>query len=110
MTTSPITTHVLDTALGAPAAGVRVELRRGGKKIASGTTNASGRISDLLPAGPIEPGVYEIVFDTGSYAATRGGKTFYPGVTIQFTIEKSDEHFHVPLILSPYGYSTYRGS
>lgn len=110
MSGCPITTHVLDTALGAPAAGVPVELRRAGVTLGAKVTDAQGRIGDLLPDGPIEPGVYELCFDIAAYAHATGSKTFYPFITVTFTIESPDDHFHVPLLLSPYGYTTYRGS
>jgi 5-hydroxyisourate hydrolase len=107
---SPITTHVLDTALGKPAAGVAVQLLRDGKVIASGVTDANGRIGDLLPGGGLESGDYQLRFDTGAYARSSGRACFYPEVVVVFTVASADEHFHVPLILSPFGYSTYRGS
>ncbi|MBI1371114.1 MAG: hydroxyisourate hydrolase [Planctomycetes bacterium] len=106
----PITTHVLDTARGVPAAGVKVTLRHGDKLLAAGVTNADGRITDLLPPGPIEPGEYTLDFDTGDYAKTSGHASFFPRVSIHFILDKPDAHYHVPLLLSPYGYSTYRGS
>ena len=106
-----ITTHVLDTARGRPAAGVRVTLEREGNPLASGATDQDGRLRDLLPAGaPLEPGSYRIVFDTGSYFAAQGTDAFYPEVAVVFRVREGGEHFHVPLLLSPFGYSTYRGT
>ncbi|MCB9592360.1 MAG: hydroxyisourate hydrolase [Sandaracinaceae bacterium] len=107
---SPITTHVLDVAKGKPAAGVGVRLERvtdgGLAPLAAGETDADGRVSTLLPADhALEPGVYRITFDVGAYQVG-----FYPSVAIDFTVAATDEHYHVPLLLSPYGYSTYRGS
>ncbi|MBI4424815.1 MAG: hydroxyisourate hydrolase [Elusimicrobia bacterium] len=113
---SPITTHVLDTALGRPAAGVpvRLERRKGGggwEPLARGVTDADGRVADLLPGAPRPAsGVYRLSFDTGAYFARRGAEAFYPYVEIVFALEKPEEHHHVPLLLSPFGYSTYRGS
>jgi 5-hydroxyisourate hydrolase len=98
-----ITTHVLDTAKGKPAAGMRITLRRGEQMIFDGTTDNDGR-ARLLDKP--EPGIYELTFDTGSYNA--GG--FFPSATIVFRIDNPDQHYHVPLLLSPFGYSTYRGS
>lgn len=98
-----ITTHVLDTAKGRPAAGIRITLQRGDAVIAEGVTDNDGRMRVL--ASP-EAGVYRITFDTGSY--NPGG--FFPSVTIEFRIENVEQHYHVPLLLSPFGYSTYRGS
>jgi 5-hydroxyisourate hydrolase len=110
---SAITTHVLDTALGRPAAGVSVRLIRaaaGGAEIATATTGGDGRAGDLGPA-TIEPGTYSLVFDTGAYyRAQPGGEAFFPEVTVSFTVRDPAAHYHVPLLLSPYGYTTYRGS
>ncbi|HUK63954.1 MAG TPA: hydroxyisourate hydrolase [Dongiaceae bacterium] len=112
---SLITTHVLDTARGRPAAGIAVRLERHGEAgwttIAERVTDADGRVPDLLPVGaPVEPGRYRLVFDTGRYLTTGGAKAFYPEITVAFEIHEAREHHHVPLLLSPYGYSTYRGS
>ena len=106
---SGITTHVLDTARGRPAPGVPVVLERavgsGWDPVGRGTTDADGRASELL-ASPPEPGRYRLTFDTGTYLP--GG--FYPQVSVIFIVEDGEEHCHVPLLLSPFGYSTYRGS
>ena len=109
---SHVTTHVLDAVVGAPAAGVAVELAaRVGetwRAIAAGVTDADGRIGDLGPE-VLTPGVYEISFATGMYFAALDRESFYPAVTITFEIVDR-EHYHVPLLLSPFAYSTYRGS
>lgn len=108
---SAITTHVLDTARGRPAAGVAIVLERDGAPLARGETDEDGRLRDLLPAGaPLDPGAYRLVFDTGAYFARDGADGFYPEVAIVFQVKDGSEHFHVPLLLSPFGYSTYRGS
>lgn len=109
---SPVTTHVLDTALGRPAMGVGVTLYRGGEKapLAKGQTNRDGRVEGLLPAGEIEPGDYRLHFDTAEHFRRQNITTFYPTISIEFTVTKPDDHYHVPLLLSPYSYSTYRGS
>jgi 5-hydroxyisourate hydrolase len=107
---SAITTHVLDTARGRPAAGVAVALERGGTVLARGATDPDGRLRDLLPDGPLEPGRYRLVFDTEGYFAAEGTEAFYPEVSVVFRVREGGEHFHVPLLLSPFGYSTYRGS
>ena len=112
-----ISTHVLDTAVGKPAEGVTIELSvqddDGWKTIGGGTTNSDGRVTDLLREEfkPLEIGLYKIRFDVAAYMAARGVENFfYPYVEFPFRIEASDEHYHVPLLVSPYGFSTYRGS
>lgn len=100
-----ITTHVLDTAKGRPAAGMRITLVRGEELLFDGVTDADGRARVLDPER-VETGTYRITFDTGSYNA--GG--FFPEASIVFRIEDVKQHYHVPLLLSPFGYSTYRGS
>ena len=112
---SGITTHVLDTSRGLPASGVpatlEIEAAGGWKLIGKGTTNSDGRITDLVSSETkLSAGVYRLIFDTAKYFANRQIKGFYPQVTIVFRIEDPAEHFHVPLLLSPFGYSTYRGS
>jgi len=110
-----ITTHVLDTSAGTPAAGVAVvlETRRGDawESVGRGSTDDDGRLGDLLPDGRASgPAVYRMRFDTAAYFAARGVKGFYPEVAIEFEVTDAGEHHHVPLLLSPFGYSTYRGS
>jgi 5-hydroxyisourate hydrolase len=112
---STITTHVLDTALGRPASGVRVTLEtRAGDGtwtvVGRGVTDQDGRLRDLLAAGPAtSPGTYRLRFDTSAYFGSLGVDSFYPEVTVEFQVRDA-QHYHVPLLLSPYGYSTYRGS
>ena len=112
---SGITTHVLDTSRGRPAQGVPVTLEvaalEGWKVVSQGVTNADGRVSDLVsPEKSVAAGVYRLIFDTRKYFAGRQVESFYPQVTIVFSIAEPTEHYHVPLLLSPFGYSTYRGS
>lgn len=112
---SPVTTHILDLETGLPAANVHANLDHleHGKftSIGKGRTNADGRIENLLPAGhKIATGTYKLTFETGEYFKARGQATFYPHVEITFNITDTARHHHVPLLLSPYGYSTYRGS
>ena len=111
---SPITTHALDTRSGRPAAGLPISLskREGAdwSTIASGVTNDDGRIADLLEPGSLTPGVYQMRFDTGAYHQAQGVEGFYPEALITFEIKETSEHYHIPLLLSPFGYSTYRGS
>ena len=106
---SGITTHVLDTSRGRPAVGVPVVLERavgsGWEPVGRGSTDADGRASDLLATAP-EPGRYRLTFDTGSYLEAG----FYPEVAVTFAVRAGEDHYHVPLLLSPFGYSTYRGS
>ncbi|MGI9544439.1 MAG: hydroxyisourate hydrolase [Cyclobacteriaceae bacterium] len=112
---SQITTHVLDTSKGQPAAGISVTLQKPDgpdqwQILSSGITDADGRVSGLLSAEQVlPPGSYRLVFATGAYYKKRNIKGFYPEVSIVF--ETLDEgHYHVPLLLNPFGYSTYRGS
>ena len=111
---SPITTHVLDTNLGGPAQGMAVKLFKqvNGElvEIASGETTSDGRIVDWLDGQQREKGIYRIEFATDPYFEKQGKTCFYPVVTFDFRIEKPDEHYHVPLLVSAYGISTYRGS
>ncbi|MFD1466616.1 hydroxyisourate hydrolase [Hymenobacter caeli] len=111
---SQITTHILDTTKGRPAAGVTIALRRqagdGWQEIARGVTNADGRLTDLLiDKTPLELGIYQMKFFTREYFARDGTAHFYPFVEICFEVATA-EHYHVPLLLNPFGYSTYRGS
>ena len=109
---STLSTHVLDAGTGTPAAGMPVALEQradaggGWRPLGRGTTDGDGRVRDLSPE-PLEPGVYRLVFDTDSWAA--GAPAFYPEVSIVFRITE-ERHHHVPLLLSPFAYSTYRGS
>lgn len=113
---SAITTHVLDISRGAPARGVPIalELERGDggwKLLGKGTTDADGRLRDLLPDDKsLVIGTYRLTFDTETYFRAHNVEGFYPFVLVVFSILDTDEHYHVPLLLSPYGYSTYRGS
>jgi 5-hydroxyisourate hydrolase len=112
---SAITTHVLDTALGRPAEGVPVILERlstgdVAEIIGRGATDHDGRLRDLAPLGPLIPGTYRLRFDTGTYFSEQELESFYPEVLVTFRVRGGTEHYHVPLLLSPFGYSTYRGS
>jgi len=108
---SSLSTHVLDTGLGRPAAGVPVRLSRvtGDQDdvLATGTTDDDGRIAELGPA--LEAGAYRLWFDVAAYAAASGQDIFFPEVTVTFTVA-DERHYHVPLLLSPFAFSTYRGS
>lgn len=111
---SHVTTHVLDAAQGRPAAGVPVQLdqRTGNgtwQNLATATTNADGRVGELGPT-QLDAGVYRITFDTASYFARTGQRGFYPEITISFELADASAHYHVPVLLSPFSYSTYRGS
>jgi 5-hydroxyisourate hydrolase len=112
---SAITTHVLDTARGAPAAGVEVVLERqhnaGWQTIGRGLTDADGRQRALMADTAVAPaGIYRLRFDTGSYFAAHSMTAFFPQVTVMFEVPEGRAHHHVPLLLSPFGYTTYRGS
>ena len=111
---SQLTTHVLDTTKGKPAAGVHIVLYQRKKEewieITKGITNNDGRIPDLLTKGVVmELGTYKLRFEIHSYFAKLAIQTFYPFIEITFQVT-TEEHYHVPLLLNPYGYSTYRGS
>ncbi|MBM4303159.1 MAG: hydroxyisourate hydrolase [Deltaproteobacteria bacterium] len=111
---SPITTHILDVSAGKPAANVSCKLEKQNaqlhwEKIGEGVTNSDGRIENLLST-PLLKGVYRLEFLTKAYFEQRKLTSFYPAVTVHFEVTSPDEHYHVPLLLSPYGYSTYRGS
>jgi 5-hydroxyisourate hydrolase len=113
--TSPVTTHVLDTARGAPAAGVRVTLdqeRAPGTwaRAGEGTTDGDGRAQELLSEESLTEGAYRLVFDAGAYFEGRGVHAFWRQVTIEFVVRDVNAHYHVPLLVSPFGYSTYRGT
>ena len=112
-----ISTHVLDTARGRPAVGVPVALTAVGanssstREIARATTDADGRARDLGPGGmALRAGTYRLTFDTAVYFAALGVESFYPEVVVTFVVRDASQHYHVPLLLSAYGYSTYRGS
>jgi len=112
-----LTTHVLDIANGCPGASLRIDLFRPGQHdpIASAVTNEDGRCDTaMLEGDAFEPGEYELVFHAGAYFNSKGqedGKhRFLDRVVIRFGINDQDQHYHVPLLLSPFGYSTYRGS
>ncbi len=113
---SSITTHVLDTASGQPGAGISVVLERkthsaGWQKIAEGMTNADGRINDLLPhSEAFLPGHYRLIFESGPYFLVHDREVFFPQISIMFVVKDPIQHYHVPLLLSPFGFSTYRGS
>ncbi|WP_225726223.1 MULTISPECIES: hydroxyisourate hydrolase [unclassified Nocardia] len=104
---STLSTHVLDAMRGTPAAGISVSVYRDVRQLSSAVTDADGRIGAL--AVELPPGVYRLVFDTGGYFAEHGIETFYPEVSISFTVG-DERHYHVPLLLSPFAFSTYRGS
>jgi 5-hydroxyisourate hydrolase len=111
-----ITTHVLDTTMGRPGAGIPVMLERkthtaGWQVIAEALTDIDGRINALLPAkDAFLPGHYRLIYETGAYFLMRNIECFFPQVTISFVVKDTTQHYHVPLLLSPFGYTTYRGS
>ncbi|HEX2816188.1 MAG TPA: hydroxyisourate hydrolase [Phenylobacterium sp.] len=112
---SGLTTHVLDTASGKPAAGVALRLKRGGDVLVSTITNADGRCdSPLLTGAAIAAGAYRLEFDVGAYYRAQGvtlpDPAFLETVALEFGIADAGAHYHVPLLVSPFGYSTYRGS
>ena len=111
---SAVTTHVLDTARGTPAAGIPVRLERvwGGEpaEIGRASTDADGRVPDIGPER-LQAGTYRLVFGVAEYFASLDQRdAFFPEVTVTFTVDGEAPHYHVPLLLSPFGYATYRGS
>lgn len=112
---SGITTHILDVSKGCPARGVAVTLERqtpaGWEIIGKGATDEDGRLRDLLNTEAVlQTGNYRLTFDTEGYFSQQKSESFYPQVTISFSVRDAAQHYHVPLLLSPFGYSTYRGS
>jgi 5-hydroxyisourate hydrolase len=103
-----LSTHVLDATSGRPAAGVPLRLERPDGTSSDAVTDSDGRVAKL--ADGLAEGVYRLVFDTGAYFAGCGAATFYPQVVVTFAVTGSEQHYHVPLLLSPFAYSTYRGS
>ena len=103
-----VSTHVLDAVAGRPAAGMAVRLLAGDDLVAAGVTDADGRCR--LTEQPTAAGPHRIVFDTGAWSAEHGRETFWPEVVLTFAVREPAEHHHVPLLLSPFAYSTYRGS
>jgi 5-hydroxyisourate hydrolase len=111
-----ISTHVLDTSRGVPARDLTLQLERSESSgqwqvLASARTGQDGRCGQLLPEGvAFAPGIYRLAFDTGSYYSKHGVECLYPIVQVTFWVPDAESHFHIPLLLSPYGYTTYRGS
>ena len=113
MTTSHITTHILDTATGKPAAGVPVSLlaldNGAWSELASARTDNDGRVKELGPE-VLDSGTYRLQFSTAEYFAALNTPTFFPEVVLTFTVDRNEAHYHVPLLLSPFSFSSYRGS
>ena len=111
---SSLSTHILDQGTGMPAQSVEVLLQQltpdGWVQIGQGRTDADGRIRDFNLATTLETGIFQLDFDTGDYFEQKDTKSFYPYVSIVFKMEDANQHYHVPLLLNQYGYSTYRGS
>lgn len=113
---SSISTHILDTSRGRPAAGVPVALEvlnagEGWSRLSEGETDADGRVTQFgVSDSQLIPGTYRLVFDVAKYYESLQQRSFYPEVVVTFLIEAAAEHYHVPLLISPFGYSTYRGS
>ena len=108
---STLSTHVLDTALGKPAEGIQVTLERDGRVLGSAVTDADGRVRDLIAKDPPLPeGSYRLIFSVADYFKQAARESFWSDIVVQFTIASGSAHYHVPLLLSPFGYTTYRGS
>lgn len=105
-----LSTHVLDTSLGRPALGIRITLHtRDGEQLGEGVTDADGRISTIGPER-LPAGEYRLTFETSGYFDAGGRTAFYPEVVVVFAIVDAAQHYHVPVLLNPYGFATYRGS
>ncbi|UZJ44042.1 hydroxyisourate hydrolase [Marinimicrobium sp. C6131] len=111
-TRAPITTHILNLDSGRPAAGVSVHLFRLGDKqpLVTGVTNSDGRVGQWSAPFSVDPGVYRLSFAVAEWFASQGQSSFYPQVEVYFNVGSDQEHYHVPLLLNRFGYSTYRGS
>ena len=108
---STISTHVLDTSLGKPAEGIRITLHRDGSLLGSSVTDGDGRARNFLAEGSsLSEGDYRLTFSVAEYFAESKRRTLYNEIVIHFHIANEDEHYHIPLLVSPFGYSTYRGS
>ncbi len=112
---SRLTTHVLDLRLGQPAEGIAVYLEKrdpmgGWHMLASGATNDDGRVANLLEPGTLTRGRHRLTFETGAYFDAQGVEHFFPQITVEFDVADVERSYHVPLLMSPFGYSTYRGS
>jgi 5-hydroxyisourate hydrolase len=111
---SAITTHVLDTSIGRPGAGILVELpRKSGETwtlIGKSKTDANGRCGDLMGEEKPLPGTYRLIFHAAEYFREQNAETFYSEIPVIFEVGDASQHYHVPLLISPFGYSTYRGS
>jgi 5-hydroxyisourate hydrolase len=108
---STLSTHVLDTALGKPAQGIKVTLECADDLVGSGVTDADGKVRDLHKnAASLSQGSYTLTFYVADYFSKAGRESFFPEIVVNFRIGEGVEHYHVPLLLSPFGYSTYRGS
>lgn len=112
---NPLSVHVLDLQSGQPVAGIRVTLEQHvgeqWRALAASVTDAQGRITRLYPEGkPMVAGEYRIVFETGAHYARQGQATFFPRIPVEFRVDQPAQHYHIPLLLSPFGYSTYRGN
>ena len=112
---NPLSVHVLNLENGLPSPGVNVTLEKhvgqNWQPLAQGVTNEQGRIGELFPEKQaMEAGQYRVVFKTGDYFKKAGRDTFFPEIPVIFEVKNADQHYHIPLLLSPYGFSTYRGS
>lgn len=115
---NPLSVHVLDLQTGQPSPGIQVDLERRGDRgewlpLGSGVTDAQGRIRALVPAAALSQwtaGDYRVIFRTGDFYAKQRLSSFFPEIPVVFRVERAQQHYHVPLLLSPYGFSTYRGN
>lgn len=112
---NPLSVHVLNLENGLPSPGVNVTLEQhvgqNWQMLSQGVTNEQGRIGELFPARQsLKAGEYRVVFKTGEYFKKAGRETFFPEIPVIFEVKNADQHYHIPLLLSPYGFSTYRGS
>ncbi len=115
MAANPLSVHVLNLETGVPSAGIEVTLEQHSgnqwQPLGQGVTNEQGRIAGLYPEQrTFAPGEYRVVFKTGDYYRKVGHETFFPEIPVIFEVKNTEQHYHIPLLLSPYGFSTYRGS
>jgi 5-hydroxyisourate hydrolase len=106
---STLSTHVLDTAFGRPAAGIRVTLEQNGQQLGSGVTDADGRVKSFQKEA-LQAGAYQLRFAVAPYFGESRRESFYSEIVVSFQLQDGSAHYHVPLLLSPFGYTTYRGS
>jgi 5-hydroxyisourate hydrolase len=105
-----LSTHVLDTSLGRPASGIHVSLEQDGTELGRGVTDTNGRIADIRGSKELGAGTYRLRFEVAEYFARTDRSSLFPEVVVIFRVGGGHEHYHIPVLLTPFGYTTYRGS